>query len=175
MRARSHRPAAGAATALLLVLAAGALGACGAGEGEPPGQEPGEPVATGQRMSETIPARIDPRPQGYLSADVLAPATNAWRTASLERMTEVGAGALTADPSTGAFAIFRYDFLTATQELTLVEVKGSGPVRITEAPLGKGIEESAQESGEISFAGERGVSGTLRLSDDSVSIAASPR
>jgi len=49
-------------------------------------------------------------------------------------------------------------------------VKDSGRLRITKAPIGAGVEESAQRDGEIEFVGARGVRGTLHLSDDTVSL-----
>ena len=96
--------------------------------------------------------------------------TNAWRAGSRERFTEVSAGALAGDRSTGALAIFRHDYLAATQDVNVVEVDGSGPLRITNAPLGHGVEGPAQNDGEIEFAGSDGVRGTLHLSDDSVTL-----
>ncbi len=66
--------------------------------------------------------------------------------------------------------IFRHDFLDAHQDITLVHVKGSGQLRITKAPVGARVKESAQRDGEIEFVGARGVRGTLDLSDDTVSL-----
>ena len=124
------------------------------------------------RLTASVPAQIDPQPQTFVSAEVQSPVTNAWRAGSRESFTEVSAGALAGDRSTGVLAIFRHDYLAATQDVDLVEVDGSGPVRITEAPLGKGVEESAQDGGEIEFAGAHGLRGTLDLSDDTVTLNA---
>jgi hypothetical protein len=121
-------------------------------------------------MTATIAPQLDRRPQTFISSDVLSPVTNAWRVASHIQLTEVDAGSLAADRSTGAFAIFRHNFLSARQRISLVEVEGSGPVRITTAPLGKGIEESAQRDGELGFVGADGVRGILDLGDDSVTL-----
>lgn len=156
------------AVALALVVALGlvvaAQGESSAGGGN------GSKAAPGKALTAPIPAQIDPRPQTFVSAEVQSPVTNAWRTGSRERFTEVSAGALAADRSTGVLAIFRHDYLAATQDVNVVEVDGSGPVRIIRAPLGRGVEASAQGSGEIEFAGSNGLRGTLDLSDDSVTL-----
>ena len=128
---------------------------------------PGPP---GHRMSATIPAELDPRPQTLVSSDLVTTVSNGWRAGSHERFTEVDAGALAADRSTGALAIFRHDYRTARQDVNVVRVKRAGPLRITGAPSGTGVEASAQRDGRIAFVGARGIRGTLRLSDDSVAL-----
>jgi hypothetical protein len=156
------------AVALALVVALGLVvagrGESSADDGNASGNAPG------RALTASIPAQIDPRPQTFVSAEVQSPVTNAWRAGSRESFTEGSAGALAGDRSTGVLAVFRHDYLAATQGVNLVEVDGSGPVRITKAPLGKGVEESAQDSGKIEFAGAHGVRGTLDLSDDSVML-----
>jgi hypothetical protein len=173
---RSTRGRAGAA--LAAVLTAAAFAACDSGE--PPAERDAGPdrsaaapdrpaTAIGKAMTAIVAAHIDPRPQAFVSLDVMRPLTNAWRAGSHKQLTEVDAGALAADRATGAFAILRHDFLAATQEVTLVEVRGSGPVWITRAPTGERVAASAQRDGEIEFASARGVRGTLDLSDDTIS------
>jgi hypothetical protein len=51
-----------------------------------------------------------------------------------------------------------------------VDVKDSGPVTITSAPTGHNVGTSAQKTGEIQFRGANGVTGTLHLSNDTVSV-----
>jgi hypothetical protein len=131
----------------------------------------GERRAFGYAMKQRIPAEIDERPPGgFVSSDVLRPLENAWRTASHRRLTEVDAGARARDASTGLLAIFRHEFVRARQDVSLVRVKDSGPLRITSAPLGRGVQRSAQRNGKIGFVGARGVRGTLDLSDDTVRL-----
>jgi hypothetical protein len=171
MTARRRHRASRLAAAMASLLAAWAMAACDSDDGaQSAGGRGHGSAAIGRAMTETIPAQIDPRPQTFISSDVLSPVTNAWRTASRTQLTEVDAGALATDRSTGAFAIFRHDFVSARQHISLVEVEGSGPVRITTAPLGRGVEESAQREGELEFIGADGVHGTLDLSDDSVTM-----
>jgi hypothetical protein len=157
-----------AALATALVLAAcgsdddatttGATGAAGAAGGP------------GQAMEDTTPAEIVDNPQGFISSDVVRPIENAWRAGGHNSFTEVDAGALAHDPDTGAFAIFRYDFRAIEQEMNLVEVKDAGALTITSAPTGEDVVDSAQEDAEIEFEGESGITGTLHLSDDTVTL-----
>lgn len=165
---RATRVRAGAVFAA--VFGAVAFAACDCGERAERDGGPDRPAtAIGKPMTAIVAPQIDARPQAFVSPDVLRPVTNAWRAGSHEQLTEVDAGALAADRTTGAFAIFRHDFLAATQEVTLVEVPGSGPVWISKAPAGERVAASAQRDGVIEFASARGVRGTLDLSDDTVS------
>jgi hypothetical protein len=150
-------------------VAAIALAGCGS-EDSGDGTTAADPGRIGQSMESITPAVIDEHPQGFVSSDIIRPLENAWRAGSHTSFTEVDAGALQADKKTGAFAIFRHDFLDAKQTSKLVEVKGSGPVRITKAPTGDDVVESAQETGKIEFSGRGGVRGTLDLNDDSVRL-----
>lgn len=154
------------ATGCALAAAALALGACGSDDdaGDVGSDGPGE------AMESTTPAEIVDNPHGFVSTDVLNPLENAWRAGDAESFTEVGAGALAQDSKTGALAIFRHDYIAVTQETNLVEVPDAGALTITGAPTGEDEAGSAQEDGEIAFEGETGVSGTLDLSDDSISI-----
>jgi hypothetical protein len=155
--------------ALLALFAALALAACDSGDdgGDTTSSAAGGP---GEAMEATIPAQIDEDPHGFVSTDVLHPLENAWRAGSAESFTEVGAGALAQDPSTGALAIFRHDYIAVTQETNLVEVPDGGALEIVDAPTGEDVAESAQEDGEIVFETEDGSRGTLDLSDDSVEL-----
>lgn len=155
------------AVAVALVVA---LGLVVAGQGESSAVSAKSSDALGKPLTASIPAQIDPRPQTFISSAVQSPVTNAWRAGSHADFTEISAGSLAGDRSTGALVIFRHDYLTATQDVNVVEVDGSGPLRITDAPLGHGVEESAQNDGGINFAGSGGVRGTLHLSDDSVTL-----
>jgi hypothetical protein len=159
------------AAVLAATVAAVGLSACGSQPAAKTEAETGRGAEeVGRPATAIIPAALDSRPHAFVSRDVLRPVTNGWRAGSHEQFTEVDAGGLAGNPALGAFAIFRHDFLTAAQKATVVEVQGSGAVRITRAPLGSGVVESAQRNGVIHFAGSRGVRGTLDLSDNSISI-----
>jgi hypothetical protein len=152
--------------ALVLLLAALALAACG-GDGDGKGNEG---AAGGHLMKKTLPAEIDNHPQTFASATVLHPVTNVWRTSSHRNFTQVEAGAGGTDSSVGALLIFRHDFPSARQRSNVLKVIGSGPLRITKAPLGRGVESSAQRSGTIEFEGARGVRGELHLESDTIRL-----
>ena len=156
-------------SALATLVAALALTACGSDE-EGDVTDSGATGGAGQAMEATIPGEIVEDPHGFVSTDVLRPLENAWRAGSTESFTEVGAGALAQDPSTGALAIFRHDYIAVTQETNLVEVPDAGALTIVEAPTGEDVVESAQEDGEIVFETEDGTRGTLDLSGDSVEL-----
>jgi hypothetical protein len=168
------------ARALVALGVAATLAGCGSGGGASSSRSassaPSKPAPAGagetggHPMTRSLPARIDRRPQGFVSTELLSPLVNAWRTADGHGFTEVDAGALYSDRSIGVFAIFRHDFTGVDQSADLVKVLGSGPLRISAAPQGGGVETSAQRDGRIDFVGARGVRGTLSLRDDSVSI-----
>lgn len=156
MRAR------GRAALVALACSAAMLGCSGA--------QTSTSVDSNRELAKGIPAEIDQNPDGFVSRDVVDPLVNAWRTAGTTTFTQVDAGALTGERSTGALAVFRYDFVDVTQDVDLVKVLGSGSLRITGAPTGEAVEDSAQRDGTIEFLGKTGVRGTLDLRDDSVAL-----
>lgn len=171
---RPRRPQRSAAACGLAALAAAlAIPGCGDDGDQGSNRESGGAAPTGRAMEATIPAQIDERPHGFASLDVLHPVENAWRASDGRHLTEVDAGALATDRSTGAFVIFRHDFRGIGQDMELVEVEDAGALRITGAPVGRKVAGSAQRSGRIRFAGVRGVRGTLDLRDDTVSLGGS--
>jgi hypothetical protein len=52
----------------------------------------------------------------------------------------------------------------------LVDVRGSGRLRITGAPTGPQAARSARRRGEIEFTSARGITGTLDLRHDRVTL-----
>jgi hypothetical protein len=118
------------------------------------------------------PARIVPDPDPIVPADVLDPIVNGWRAGDRRGITLVEAGLAGDDPSgtTGRFVIFRERERPFAQDVHLVDVRGSGPLRITEAPTGPRAARSAQRRGMIEFTSKRGVTGTLDLRHDRVTL-----
>lgn len=122
--------------------------------------------ATQLRPAEIVPGGPGP----FFSSDAIYPIANGWEAGDRRTYTAVDAGANPAKPSIGELGIFRQDFIKATQSQKVVNVPGAGTLRIVKAPLGRGVASSAQRSGELEFAGSRGVRGVLHLADDSVTI-----
>ncbi len=105
------------------------------------------------------------------SSIVMWPQTNGWEVCDPNRCTEVSAGAVAQDHSAGWFIIHRYRRPTAAKlPGGSVKIPGSGPVRIIEAPLGHKVMTSAQRHGSLRFRGKSGVTGTLHLKNDTVTI-----
>jgi hypothetical protein len=103
---------------------------------------------------------------------VFYPARNGWIAETQKRSTVVCAGGASYDgPSNGRFIIMRWDDTTGAQETAKVDVPGSGPVKITQAPLGRRVAGSAQRHGNLAFEGTKNVTGTLHLKDDSVTLS----
>jgi hypothetical protein len=53
-------------------------------------------------------------------------------------------------------------------------VIGSGPLKITRAPTGSGVESTAQRGAKIEFSSANGARGKLDLSDDSIHLDTEP-
>lgn len=118
------------------------------------------------------PAKIVPDPDPVVPADVLNPIVNGWRAGDRRGITLVEAGLAGNDPSgtKGRFVIFRERERPFAQNVDLVDVRGSGKLRITGAPTGRRATRSAQRRGKIEFASKRGITGTLDLRHDRVTL-----
>jgi hypothetical protein len=127
----------------------------------------------GTKMQRTYAARIVGHRAsvgGPIQPAELWPVTNSWRVSDHKTFTAVYAGANPDHHATGRLVVFRQDFVHVKQTARDVDVNGSGPVTITSAPTGHDVGTSAQENGEIRFRGASGVTGTLHLSNDTVSV-----
>jgi hypothetical protein len=118
------------------------------------------------------PARIVTDPGPVVSADVLQPIVNAWRAGDHRGITLVEAGLAGDDPSgtKGRFVVFRERERPFAQNVDIVDVRDAGALRITHAPTGRRAARSAQRRGRIKFTGDRGITGTLHLEDDTVTL-----
>ena len=127
-------------------------------------------------MHRTYPGRIlahEAATNGPVPPAELWPVTNGWQISDHRRFTAVYAGANPERRSTGRLVVFRQNFVHVTQTSDRVDVPGAGPLTITSAPQGKAAQTEAQRDGMLGFKGANGVSGTLRLSDDSVTLDSS--
>jgi hypothetical protein len=125
----------------------------------------------GTKMQHTYAARIvghGASQGGPIQPAELWPVTNSWRVSDHKNFTAVYAGANPDHHDTGRLVVFRQDFVHVKQNARDVDIQGSGPVTITSAPTGHDVGTSAQKTGEIQFRGTNGVTGTLHLSNDSV-------
>lgn len=109
---------------------------------------------------------------GFLPSSIMWPDNGGWTVTSHTRGTDVEAGGDARNKSDGLFSIIRTYALRSrnSQTTNLVRVAGSGPVAITKAPLGRKIVVSAQKHGNIKFKSESGITGTLHLKDDTVTL-----
>jgi hypothetical protein len=117
-----------------------------------------------------LPGSIVRNGQPFVSSELIWPVLNYWGTGSHRRLTLVEAGKDAYLKGHGAFGILRQNFVWESQTEDIVSVPGSGAVKITKAPLGKRAEGRAQGHGNLRFVGRRGVTGTLHLSDDAVTL-----
>jgi hypothetical protein len=113
-----------------------------------------------------------PDPDPVVSADVLNPIVNGWRAGDRRGITLVEAGLAGDDPSgtKGRFVVFRERERPFAQNVDIVDVRGAGALRITRAPTGRRASGWARRRGHIEFAGESGITGTLNLENDTVTL-----
>jgi len=123
---------------------------------------PGGPVPKGQ------PAHLMHGDTCALSTELIWPTRTEWEVGSRRKLTDICAGADPDHSSTGRFAILRQNFIWQTQTLSVVDVPHSGTIKITHAPEGSRVEASSQRDGRLRFTSKRGVTGVLRLHDDTV-------
>jgi hypothetical protein len=128
----------------------------------------------GTAMTGTFPGSITSDGEPFFSEELISPVLNYWGAGSHRRLTAVEAGKDPNHKGRGAFGILRQNFVWESQTEDLVSVPGSGAVKITKAPLGKRAEGRAQRKGRLRFVGRRGVTGTLHLSDDTVTLQQTP-
>jgi hypothetical protein len=107
---------------------------------------------------------------GYFPTVVLWPLKNQWQASDRRRYTAVDAGADASKPSNGLFGIYRHNYIRVKETEKAVKVRGAGALKITKAPLGPSAETWAQKHGNIQFKGQKGVTGTLHLADDTVTV-----
>jgi hypothetical protein len=111
---------------------------------------------------------VPPR-SGLLPGSVQWPVTGGWESASHAEVMNIYAGADGEHRSTGLFAIMRTK-ANGDQTIDYVKVAGAGPLTITKAPLGRKVARSAQKHGDFEFTSRSGITGTLHVKDDTVTL-----
>jgi|1186.fasta_scaffold03076_2 hypothetical protein len=105
------------------------------------------------------------------STAIIWPVRNGWEASDHRRITGVWAGVAGDDSSVGRFVVLRQNYIRDTQSVDTVDVPGAGALKITHAPLGKGpVQSRAQSGGRFRFNSRQGVTGTLSLTDDAVTV-----
>jgi hypothetical protein len=166
-------PPAGGGNAGSKPIGGGGPGAPPKTQSKHPGPRPQHHGPPGRKMQHTYAAEIvgHGASEGPIQPAELWPVTNSWRVSDHKTFTAVYAGANPSDHDTGRLVVFRQDYVHVKQTAHDVDVKGSGPVTITNAPTGHDVGTSAQQNGEIQFRGANGTTGTLHLSNDTVSVS----
>jgi hypothetical protein len=133
---------------------------------------PGErPCPHGSVEKRTRPAQmLGPNTATTITSGELYPVRNGWAAGACFGITWVWAGASGEHPSTGRLVVARYGRWPHARIHVDVDVPGSGPLKIINAPLGPDVVTSAQR-GQLPFTSKRGVTGTLDLSTDTVTLS----
>jgi hypothetical protein len=140
-----------------------------------PHYRPGEkPCPAGSVESRTRPAQmLGPGSATTIPTSELYPVRSGWAAGACFGITWVWAGASGEQPSTastGRLVIARSGRWPHARIHVDVDVPQSGALKITDAPLGPEVATSAQ-SAELEFTSKRGITGTLDLSTDTITLA----
>jgi hypothetical protein len=123
-------------------------------------------------VKETTPAHLLSADSSPLSEQIIGPVRNGWIVGSHARQTIVWAGGGGyGHLDDGRFAILRDGFVHVSQQLDTIDVAGAGPLKITDAPVGRGVPGSIQGRAQLGFTSESGIGGTLDLKDDTVTLS----
>jgi hypothetical protein len=118
----------------------------------------------------TNPAKILGENAAGTTTSILLP-VNVWTAGDCHQVTEVEAGAAGWHASAGIFVIGRTQGSHSSGGPLYIVVPGSGATRITHAPIGSKVVSWAQRRGELDFTSKRGFTGTVHLSDDTVTLS----
>jgi hypothetical protein len=130
------------------------------------------PTKRGHYGLSIAPAKIYDDPEPLLSEELMERIKNEWVVQDHNRTTIVEGGrSADGPPHDGLFAIYRFQLHPFMDETTPVRVPGAGAITITKAPLGRSVVRWAQKRGDIEFTSANGVTGTLHLADDTVTVA----
>jgi hypothetical protein len=129
------------------------------------------PTKRGHYGLKILPAKIYPHPDALLSSELMERIKNSWDVQDHNRVTIVEGGrSADGPPHDGLFAIYRLQLHPFINQTTPVRVPGAGAITITKAPLGRKVVRWAQKRGNIEFTSANGITGTLHLADDTVTV-----
>jgi hypothetical protein len=121
-------------------------------------------------VADRIPAHLLPPKTPVPVSPALIRVRNAWLVSDGRTLVAVYAGEAGADPAKGLFVIVRQNLVFGGQSQDVVAAGRTGPVKLTDVPLGAAVETSAQH-GALSFVSAGGRQGVLHLATDAVAIA----
>jgi hypothetical protein len=146
---------------------------CGGGsQGTGPNKQAADPCRSREaaRKAGIEPARMLPSYSFPYSEAVMGPVRNGWVAGDRRGHTVVYAGGQGyADPDKGKFLILRHGRPGPHDRSILVD--RAGAIKITKAPLGCTVATWAQRRGNLEFTSTNGVSGTLHLKNDKVTLS----
>jgi hypothetical protein len=116
------------------------------------------------------PASMVPNPDAVVSDETMPRIKNGWTAEDHHQTTLVVAGAGEPPQTKGLFGVYRLRLSPFKTKTDLIEVRGAGTLRITRAPLGRKVARSAQNHGDLQFTSVNGITGTLHLKDDTVTL-----
>ena len=126
-----------------------------------------EPVPAPELGSQPIPAHVlGPGAPVPVSPSVLRP-RNGWLVSDGRTLVAVYAGAAGDDPSVGRLVVVRQDLVSGSETVRTVDARATGALTVAAAPLGRGVETSAQ-TGSLRLQSARGPALRLDLGTDRV-------
>ncbi len=134
-------------------------------------------------MPSVVPGEIVEDPDPIANEYAMMPLVNAWRVGSHTEYTWVYAGGAgiddaTGEPSADGRLIITRERYSRNRPLATsaeqVDVVGSGPLRIVDAPRGQSVTRSAHSEGQVAFSSASGISGVLDLGQATVSLGVEP-
>jgi hypothetical protein len=93
-----------------------------------------------------------------------------WLMHDCHHFTAVGAGADPTHRADGRFTIYHSDQRGGRGSVRSVDVPNAGALTITKASVGVKVETPAQEPNDIEFKSKSGITGTLHLNNDTVTL-----
>jgi hypothetical protein len=143
------------------------MSGCGGGNSTDTGSEQAATKNHHPHQQRLKPARMLPPDSSPYGEAIIGPVRNGWVAEGRTTTIVYAGGQGYSHPEQGKFLIHRDGFGPRTDS---IYVDRAGAIKITKAPLGRKALGPAQRHGEIEFTSSNGVSGTLHLKDDTVTL-----